>query len=110
MGSHSGIIYILDHQGNSIKGKELKAHSVSVNQISIDQNGEYIATCSDDGRIFVYGLFSRESNYNLNVGRLVKTIALDPNYSKNPNYRRFITGTFKKKYLKISLNIFFGFI
>ncbi|KAF7274362.1 vacuolar protein sorting-associated protein light isoform X2 [Rhynchophorus ferrugineus] len=105
LGSHSGIIYILDHQGNSIKGKELKAHSVSVNQISIDQNGEYIATCSDDGRIFVYGLFSRESNYNLNVGRLVKTIALDPNYSKNPNYRRFITGDDK---LSLYERTFFG--
>ncbi|XP_030754784.1 vacuolar protein sorting-associated protein 41 homolog [Sitophilus oryzae] len=92
LGSHSGIIYILDHQGNSIKGKELKAHSVSVNQIAIDQNGEYIGTCSDDGRVYVYGLFSRESNYNLNVGRLVKTVALDPYFSKNPTNKRFITG------------------
>ena len=26
-------------------------HTTAVNQISIDQNGDYIASCSDDGRV-----------------------------------------------------------
>ncbi|KAL1502552.1 hypothetical protein ABEB36_007677 [Hypothenemus hampei] len=90
IGSHSGVIYVLDHEGN--ENQKLKAHSVSVNQISIDNNGEYIATCSDDGRVFIYGLFSNENNYNLNVARLVKTVALDPYFCKNPANKRFIIG------------------
>ncbi|KAJ8982241.1 hypothetical protein NQ317_013543 [Molorchus minor] len=92
LGSHWGIIHILDHQGNSIRGKELKAHTVSVNQISIDNNGEFIATCSDDGRVFIHSLFSKENNLHLNLGRLVKTITLDPNYYKYGTNKRFITG------------------
>ncbi|XP_060533869.1 vacuolar protein sorting-associated protein 41 homolog [Cylas formicarius] len=92
LGSHSGVIHILDHQGNSIEGKELKAHIVSVNQISVDNTGEYIATCSDDGKIFIHGLFSKENNCSLNVDRLVKTVALDPNYCRYPTNKRFITG------------------
>ncbi|CAG9772738.1 unnamed protein product [Ceutorhynchus assimilis] len=92
LGSHWGVIYVLDHQGNNIVSKKLKAHTVSVNQISIDQTGEYIATCSDDGRVFVHGLFSKEHNFNLNIGRLVKTVALDPSFCKNPTNKRFITG------------------
>lgn len=92
MGSHWGVIHVLDHQGNSIEGKELKAHTVGVNQISIDENGEFIATCSDDGRVLVHSLFSKESNIHLILGRLVKTIALDPFYSKFSSNRRFITG------------------
>lgn len=92
LGSHWGLIYVLDHEGNSVESKKLKAHSVSVNQISIDQSGEYIASCSDDGRVFVHGLFSKENNSNLNVGRLVKTVALDPYFCKNATNKRFITG------------------
>ncbi|KAG5873450.1 hypothetical protein JTB14_007217 [Gonioctena quinquepunctata] len=92
LGSDLGIIYILDHQGNSIEGKELKAHSVSVNRISIDSNGEFLATCSDDGRVFIHCLFSKENNIYLNLGRLVKSIALDPCYYKHGTNKRFITG------------------
>ncbi|CAH1988112.1 unnamed protein product [Acanthoscelides obtectus] len=92
LGSHCGYIHILDHQGNSIQGKQLKAHTVSINHISIDANGEFIATCSDDGRVFVHSLFSKENNLTLNLGRLVKTIALDPCYYKGGANRRFITG------------------
>ncbi|XP_056634578.1 vacuolar protein sorting-associated protein 41 homolog isoform X1 [Diorhabda sublineata] len=92
LGSHWGEIHILDYQGNSIQNKELKAHTVSVNQISIDLNGEFIATCSDDGRVFIHSLFSKENNANLNLGRLVKTIALDPHYYKLGANKRFITG------------------
>lgn len=82
----------MDHEGNSIEGKELKAHTVGVNQISIDFNGEFIATCSDDGRVFIHSLFSKENNIHLNLERLVKTIALDPYYYKYGSNKKFITG------------------
>ena len=48
---------MLDHQGNSVKNKVLRAHSVAVNQISIDAKGDYIASCSDDGKVFILHLF-----------------------------------------------------
>lgn len=51
VGTHWGMIHLLDHQGNSIRSKELRAHTVAVNQISIDTNGDYIASCSDDGKV-----------------------------------------------------------
>ncbi|CAG9831675.1 unnamed protein product [Diabrotica balteata] len=92
LGSHWGVIHILDHQGNSIQGKELKAHTVSVNQISIDSNGEFVATCSDDGKVFIHSLFSKENDVQLNLGRLLKTVALDPLYFKFGINKRFITG------------------
>jgi WD40 repeat protein len=51
VGSHWGMIHLLDHQGNNVRSKELRAHTVAVNQISIDQNGDFIASCSDDGKV-----------------------------------------------------------
>lgn len=56
VGTHFGWIYLLDHQGNSVRFKEnspqgFNAHSISVNQISVDVNGDFIASCSDDGKV-----------------------------------------------------------
>jgi len=45
------MIHMLDHQGNNVCNKELRAHTVAVNQISIDLNGDFIASCSDDGKV-----------------------------------------------------------
>ena len=92
MGTHWGTIHLLDHLGNSIESKSLQAHTVAVNQISIDQNGDFIASCSDDGKVFVYGLYSNENNHNMSTGRLIKSIAIDPKYYKSGSGRRFITG------------------
>lgn len=88
------MIHLLDHQGNNIQSKSLQAHTVAVNQISIDYKGDFIASCSDDGKVYIYGLYSTENNHNMSMGRLVKSIAIDPNYYKNGNGRRFITGNY----------------
>lgn len=96
------MIHLLDHQGNNIESKTLQAHTVAVNQISIDYNGDFIASCSDDGKVFIYGLYSTENNHNMSMGRLVKSIAIDPNYYKSGSGRRFITG--------ISLSVPLAFI
>lgn len=59
MGSYRGEAYVLDHLGNNVtpnsKGS-FPAHKVAVNCISIDKDGENIATCSDDGRVSKNGL------------------------------------------------------
>lgn len=92
VGANWGKIYLLDHQGNIVSNKALKKHSVAVNQISIDISGEFIASCSDDGKVFICGLCTSDSNQELSLGRLVKSVAIDPNYYKLGSYRRFVTG------------------
>ncbi|KAJ1561457.1 hypothetical protein HK405_003882 [Cladochytrium tenue] len=47
LGTHWGVVHILDLNGNDVK--KFEAHSATVNEISIDTNGEYIASASDDG-------------------------------------------------------------
>jgi WD40 repeat protein len=41
------MVYLLDFTGNMIK--KYSNHSAAVNEISIDETGEYLASCSDDG-------------------------------------------------------------
>lgn len=63
LGTHLGSVYLLDHQGNMVdksmeKKLKFSSHLISVNQISIDNGGEYIGTCSDDAMVnrlvFIY--------------------------------------------------------
>lgn len=99
LGTQWGVIHLLDHEGNTVpiggaegNGKELQAHAVAVNRISVDAHGEYFASCSDDGRVLVRGLYSPDNAHTLTLGRQVKSVALDPNYYKSGSGRRFLTG------------------
>lgn len=100
IGTQWGVVHLLDHEGNTVsvggqngaKDKQLQAHTIAVNQISVDQNGDFIATCSDDGKVTVYGLYSTDNNHNLSLGHVIKSVSLDPNYHKSGSGRRFLTG------------------
>ena len=37
-------------------------HSSVINQIAVDEEGDYIASCSDDRKVFIIGLFSVRYN------------------------------------------------
>ncbi|GFT96345.1 vacuolar protein sorting-associated protein 41 homolog [Nephila pilipes] len=92
LGTHLGVIHILDHQGNNIRNKELLLHVTTVNQISIEDKGDYLASCSNDGKVAVHGLYSTDLNTSLTIERPVRSVALDPNFSKSSANRRFIIG------------------
>ena len=58
---------MLDHQGNivdtPINKETSQIHMVSVNQISVDSKGEYIASCSDGMVSILAGVKSEFKNW-----------------------------------------------
>ncbi|XP_018795192.1 PREDICTED: vacuolar protein sorting-associated protein 41 homolog [Bactrocera latifrons] len=95
-GTFLGRVYIFDHQGNSVTshlsdGPNDFSHTVAVNHIDVDAKAEYVATCSDDGKVNITGLFSDENNQNLNLGKSIKAVALDPDPKAVPG-KRFVVG------------------
>ena len=70
--------------------KEFPSHTATVNDICFDSEGEYIASCSDDGLVVINGLFTDE-RLKFEYHRPMKAIALDPEYSQK-NSRRFVAG------------------
>ncbi|XP_034472992.1 vacuolar protein sorting-associated protein 41 homolog isoform X2 [Drosophila innubila] len=93
-GTLQGRVYLLDHQGNAVESNlssgSHHTHKVAVNHIDVDPKGEYVATCSDDGRVNITGLFSCENNHSLSYGKHIKSVALDPEVKSG--VRRFIVG------------------
>lgn len=48
IGTHNGIVHVLDFHGNRVKS--YRPHAATVNDICIDSEGEFIATAAADGK------------------------------------------------------------
>lgn len=94
VGTHQGRIFILDHDGNAVESacESYPDHVLSVNAISIDSKGEFIASCSDDGRVYCFELCTNEATQLLHLNIKIKSIDLDPMFFKPGFGRRFIIG------------------
>ncbi|KAF9307478.1 Vacuolar protein sorting-associated protein 41 [Mortierella antarctica] len=88
MGTHWGVVHIMDFDGN--ENQKFQAHQATVNDLSVDLEGEYIASASDDGKVVINGLFTQE-NYVFNYKRPVKAVALEPDYAKSTS-KQFVSG------------------
>uniref|UniRef100_A0A7N8WMV8 Vacuolar protein sorting-associated protein 41 homolog n=1 Tax=Mastacembelus armatus TaxID=205130 RepID=A0A7N8WMV8_9TELE len=67
LGTHFGKVFLLDIQGNVTQKFEIS--SVKINQISLDESGEHVGICSEDGKV----------------------VALHPQYTRS-NCKQFVTG------------------
>ncbi|KPU75594.1 uncharacterized protein Dana_GF22734, isoform B [Drosophila ananassae] len=84
LGTFRGRVYLLDHQGNSVDSQLSKSgrhtHQVAVNKVDVDPKGEYVATCSDDGKVNITGLFNQiPEHQKLDFQKCIKVVAVDPN-------------------------------
>ncbi|KAG0031903.1 Vacuolar protein sorting-associated protein 41 [Podila clonocystis] len=88
MGTHWGVVHIMDFEGN--ENQKFQAHQATVNDLSVDLEGEYIASASDDGKVVINGLFTQEHQV-FNYKRPVKAVALEPDYAKSTS-KQFVSG------------------
>ncbi|KAG6812138.1 hypothetical protein H0H92_004137 [Tricholoma furcatifolium] len=88
LGTHAGIVHILDLDGKRIKS--YKPHLASVTDIAIDATAEFVATASLDGQVVVRSMLTTES-YSFDLKRPMRTIALEPNFAKRTT-RAFVCG------------------
>ncbi|GLE02109.1 hypothetical protein PINS_up010947 [Pythium insidiosum] len=56
VGTYNGNVLLLELDGRFIR--RLHQHYKKVNEVCIDETGQFIASCSDDGTVAVYTLFS----------------------------------------------------
>ena len=106
MGTHAGIIHILDITGKRIKS--YKPHLASVVDISLDATADFVATASIDGDYFFILLFlllsdftslgqvvvhslSTPESYSFDMKRPMRTVAMEPNFAKR-NTKAFVCG------------------
>ncbi|KAF8929973.1 Vacuolar protein sorting-associated protein 41 [Haplosporangium bisporale] len=88
MGTYWGVVHIMDFEGN--ENQKFQAHQATVNDLSVDLEGEYVASASDDGKVVINGLFTQE-HHVFNYKRPLKAVALEPDYAKSTS-KQFVSG------------------
>ncbi|KAI0075229.1 vacuolar assembling protein VPS41 [Panus rudis PR-1116 ss-1] len=88
LGTHAGIIHVLDLNGKRVKST--KPHSASIIDISVDETADFIGTASLDGQVVIHSLSTPEV-YTFDMKRPMRSISLEPNFSKKST-RAFICG------------------
>ncbi|KAG6848459.1 hypothetical protein H0H93_016808, partial [Arthromyces matolae] len=88
LGTHGGIVHILDLSGKRIKS--FKPHLASVIDIAMDETGDFVATASMDGQVSVRSLSTTEKS-SFDLKRPMRSIALEPNFAKRTT-RSFVCG------------------
>ncbi|XP_006456893.1 hypothetical protein AGABI2DRAFT_229096 [Agaricus bisporus var. bisporus H97] len=79
LGTHAGIVHLLDLSGKRLKS--FKPHFASIIDISLDTNAEFVATASIDGQVVVHSITTTES-YVFGMKRPMRTVSLEPNFGK----------------------------
>lgn len=82
-------MHILDLSGKRLKS--YKPHLASIVDIEFDETGDFVATASIDGQIYVRSLSTNEF-YTFNLKRPMRTIALEPHFANRRSTRAFVAG------------------
>uniref|UniRef100_A0A8C4RUT3 Vacuolar protein sorting-associated protein 41 homolog n=1 Tax=Erpetoichthys calabaricus TaxID=27687 RepID=A0A8C4RUT3_ERPCA len=88
LGTHFGKVFLLDVQGNVTQKFDIS--TVKINQISLDDSGEHVGICSEDGKVQVFGLYTREGFHD-NFDCPIKVVALHPQFGRSSS-KQFVTG------------------
>ncbi|XP_025785570.1 vacuolar protein sorting-associated protein 41 homolog [Puma concolor] len=88
LGTHYGKVYLLDVQGNITQ--KFDVSPVKINQISLDESGEHMGVCSEDGKVQVFGLYSGEE-FHETFDCPIKIIAVNPHFVRT-SCKQFVTG------------------
>ena len=90
IGTQNGHVHVFDHNGYEVTvDRKFPVHPIAVTSLCIDRTGEFFASCSNDGRINVFGFFKSDFDVQECLPFKVECICLDPNFSVS---RCFATG------------------
>ncbi|VDO03843.1 unnamed protein product [Rodentolepis nana] len=81
LGHRNGAVNIFDHLGHRVQNGSYRKHFRPVNELSISEDGNFVASCADDGFVYIYNLMEPEESELINLSKPVKSIAISPKYS-----------------------------
>ncbi|GAM24798.1 hypothetical protein SAMD00019534_079730, partial [Acytostelium subglobosum LB1] len=89
LGTHHGSVSIHDFDGNRIKN--FGSQNATITEIAIDPTGDYIASCTVDGKVVISPFDSTGETMTFQYVRPITAIALDSEFA-HKNTRQFVTG------------------
>ena len=81
LGCESGRVYVVSFSGKIIKRSS--PHSKAVNAVSVDHDGIFFATCSDDCTVVLQSMHQKVEDQKFNIGEPVKCVTMQSVHSIN---------------------------
>lgn len=95
LGTQGGKVHVLDLEGHEILKRDL--HTQPINDMSLDETGEFLATCSDDGTVAITDILSENSKpIKQSYHRPVKCVGMPANYKTS---QMFATGGINSQFI-----------
>ncbi|GFZ48801.1 hypothetical protein JCM24511_06550 [Saitozyma sp. JCM 24511] len=88
VGTHNGMVHVLSYEGAKVNS--YRPHAASVTCLKMDEENDFVATASVEGRVVIHSLTSTES-YAFDYKRPMRAIALEPGFAKKTT-RAFVCG------------------
>ncbi|KAK4685521.1 vacuolar protein sorting-associated protein 41, partial [Tremellales sp. Uapishka_1] len=88
LGTQMGMVHVLTYEGSKVNS--FRPHSANVTCLRLDEENEYVATSSMEGRVVIHSLTSTE-NYAFDYKRPMRAIALEPGFAKKTT-KAFVCG------------------
>ncbi|WVR07632.1 hypothetical protein IAU60_004674 [Kwoniella sp. DSM 27419] len=88
LGTHNGMVHVVTYEGAKVNS--FRPHAASVTCLRMDEENDFVATASVEGRVVIHSLTSTES-YAFDYKRPMRAIALEPGFAKK-NTRAFVCG------------------
>ncbi|KAJ7395232.1 Vacuolar protein sorting-associated protein 41 like protein [Pitangus sulphuratus] len=96
LGTLAALFSVTDFSKNLVMSP-FNESPVKINQISLDESGEHMGVCSEDGKVQVFGLYSAEE-FHETFDCPIKIVAVHPQFVRS-HFKQFVTGG--KKGVKI---------
>ncbi|CAL2050082.1 unnamed protein product [Caenorhabditis brenneri] len=94
VGTATGLIYILDHNGygdfNSVP--PLKPHRCAVSKVKFDETGSYVLSCANDSKLVVSGVGNDKLCCTVNIQVMPKSVYFAPDFIRQQSGHCFIMG------------------
>ncbi|ORX39372.1 hypothetical protein BD324DRAFT_619424 [Kockovaella imperatae] len=88
IGTENGMVQVLTHEGSKVKS--YRPHAARITCLRIDEEDEFIATSSFEGRVMIHSLTTPEV-FAFDYKRPMNTISLEPGFAKKAS-RTFVCG------------------
>ncbi|ETN86670.1 hypothetical protein NECAME_16201 [Necator americanus] len=114
VGTQMGYLWIMDHFGHVDHEHipVLRPHRSAVTKLSIDEQGNYVMSCGNDGRVAVSGIGCDNLNHVVSLSVMPRSIAISPLFSKPTLFPMFVVGErnltiYEKKFFSYKETVIF---
>ncbi|VDP02744.1 unnamed protein product [Heligmosomoides polygyrus] len=94
VGTQMGYVWVMDHLGfvDNENVPVMRPHRSAVTKLAIDEAGNYVMSCANDGKVVISGIGCNQLNHVVVLSVMPRSIAINPSFSMQSSTPMFVIG------------------